>query len=142
MYISQHIDKYMETLLMAIEFFTKSGRGYEPKASIRRHGQIGLNQGAVERFGLADYSYVLLGYDRARQLVAIKLLEQEEKGAKKIALKQGSASISAKSFLDFFGINYKKTASYDVERDDQSDCLVFHPGIPERKGGDFLSTET
>ena len=37
---------------MAFIRFTKTGRGYKPKASIWNKGQIGFNQGSVLRFNL------------------------------------------------------------------------------------------
>ena len=67
---------------MAIEYFTREGKGYAPKASIRKPGQIGLNQGSIARFKFKSGEYVLLGYDRDRKMVAIKRLVQAEKGAK------------------------------------------------------------
>ena len=63
---------------MAFELFrATSARGFKPKASLRRNGQIGFNQGAVRRFGLRDYRYGTLYFDRERRLVGIKLYKEE-----------------------------------------------------------------
>ncbi len=111
---------------MGFEFFTESGRGYRPRASIRRQGQIGLNQGAVKRFSLKDWRFAVLGYDRDRKLVALKLTNDEnEAGAQRIIVKEDSASISARSFLEFFDIAYRdKTRQYDVSYDNDGRMLI------------------
>lgn len=93
---------------MAMQFFTDSGRGFNPKVSIRKQGQIGFNQGAVRRFLDKDkQQYGVLGYDPEEAVVGIKITEDAgEPGARPIMVKNGSASISARSFLDFFAIPY------------------------------------
>lgn len=111
---------------MDIEFFTETGRGFAPKASIRRQGQIGLNQGAINRFGIKNGQYVLLGYDRTNKIVALKLTNESEKGAKRINVKEKNGSISAKSFFDFFAIPYDKTTAYELKEDQVKDLLVFY----------------
>ena len=110
---------------MAIEFFRKDGKGFAPKASVRKQGQIGLNQGAVDRFKIKDGQYVLLGYDKDRKMVAIRLIQEREKGAKKIIVKGTNGSISAKGFFDYFAIPYKKTDSYDLTKDTENNLLTF-----------------
>lgn len=111
---------------MAIEYFTKEGKGYAPKASIRKPGQIGLNQGAVTRFKFKNGEHVLLGYDREKKMVVIRRLEEDEKGAKKISLKMNNGAISAKSFFDYFGIPYDKSHAYELHEDKENGLLVFY----------------
>ena len=109
---------------MAIVFFTEEGRSYEPKVSIRMQGQIGLSQGAVSRYNLKDGDCVLLGYDKDERKVVMKLVDCEQKGAKKITIRNGNASIGAKSFLDYFDVPYKEeTKSFNIEK--EGDLLVF-----------------
>jgi len=85
---------------MGFEFFTHPGRGFRPRVSIRKQGQIGLNQGAVRRFNLESWRFVVLGYDRESEQIALKLTNcQDERGAQRILFKDGSASISARSFF-------------------------------------------
>lgn len=109
---------------MAIEYFREKGRGFAPKVSIRKQGQIGLNQGAVLRYAIKDGQFALLGYDKNENLVVIKLVGGDEKGAKRITVRAGNASISAKSFLDYFDIPYAETNSHDLEHKDE--LLVFY----------------
>lgn len=115
---------------MGFEFFRESGRGYRPRASIRKQGQIGLNQGAVKRFEIEGGDYVILGFDKDAKKVALKVTkDSSEKGAQKIVVKDGSASISAKSFLEYFEIGYQdETRQYDVNYDDESKLIVIDIG--------------
>jgi len=110
---------------MAIEFFTKEGKGFEPKVSIRRQGQIGFNQGSVKRFSIEHGQNVLLGYDRDKKMVALRITDESEKGAKKIIVKGTNGSISAKTFLDYFGIPHAKTKAYPLEKDEENNYLFF-----------------
>ena len=116
---------------MAVEFFTKEGKGFSPKASIRKPGQIGLNQGSVERYKFINGEYVLLGYDREKKMVAIRRLNEAEKGAKKVNVKGNNGAISAKSFLDYFGIPYDKKGSFELKEDKEKQLLVFYIEIPQ-----------
>lgn len=111
---------------MAFEFFKESGRGFRPRASIRKQGQIGLNHGAVRRFGLEKWGYVVLGYDRDSNRVALKLTNDEDApGAQRLAIKDGSASISARAFLEYFDIPYRdETRQFDVVLDEGRDLVI------------------
>ena len=111
---------------MGIEFFRKEGKGFAPKASIRKPGQIGLNQGAIERFKFQNGEFVLLGYDRDEKMVAIQRLDEAQKGVKKVTIKGNSGAISAKSFFDYFGIPYNKPHAYELKEDKENNLLVFH----------------
>ncbi|MCH7591882.1 MAG: hypothetical protein IH989_03745 [Planctomycetes bacterium] len=111
---------------MAFEFFEESGRGYRPRASIRKQGQIGLNQGAVRRFDLESWKHVVLGFDRDSKRIAIRKAESEDDpGAQRVVIKDGSATISARSFLEYFDISYRdETQKYDVSVQDENNMLV------------------
>ena len=115
---------------MAIEFFDKEGKGFAPKVSIRQHGQIGLNQGAINRYDIKDGQYALIGYDREKRMVVIKVMDEREKGSKRILVRttgnSRSGSISAKGFLDYFQIPYTKSTSFILEKDKQSGFLFFY----------------
>ena len=111
---------------MALEFFTKDGKGYMPKASVRKQGQIGLNHGAIEKFDIKNGQFVLLGYDGDKKMIAIKLLDKIEEGAKKVIVKGNSGSIAAKAFFDYFEIPYRKTESYSLSSDSETQLLKFY----------------
>ena len=113
---------------MPIEYFRKEGKGFLPKASIRKPGQIGLNQGSIERYKFKDGEYVLLGYDRDNNMIAIRRLDKVEKGAKKVIVKAKNGAISAKSFFDYFEIPYDKTDAYELHEGKENGVLVFYLG--------------
>lgn len=109
---------------MAVEFFRKSGRGFAPKVSIRKGGQLGLNNGAILRYKINDDDSALLGYDRETRKIHIKIVNSSEEGAKKINITSGNGSISAKAFFDFFDIPYKFTKAYSIVKENED--LVFN----------------
>ena len=86
---------------MAFERFTESGRSYKAKLSIRSNGQIGLNQGAYNRFNLGDYNYVVLFYDKDDNKIGLRFLHEMEEHALKYRNKHENISISARSFFCF-----------------------------------------
>lgn len=120
---------------MAIEFFTQTGRGFAPKASIRKQGHIGLNQGAIIRYAVGDWTHAILGYDQDTRMIAIKLTsDPNADGATRIAVRQKNGAIAAKAFLDYFAIPYKgKAKQFDLEKDSQTGCLVFF--LEKKKDG-------
>ena len=116
---------------MSFEFFRHSGRGFQPKASVRKQGQIGLNQGSVKRYDLSDWEYVILGYDADHDRIAIKRATSNEAGATKLVIRDSNASIAAKSFFDYYMIPYEATRQYPLDYDKDQEMLIF-----EIEGGD------
>lgn len=113
---------------MGFEFFKGGGRGFRPRASIRKQGQIGLNQGAVRRFSLKEWQFVVLGYDRDTKRIGLKrAIDESTPGAQKLVIKSDSVSIAARSFLEYFDIPYQhKTRQFDVEMDESEQMLVIN----------------
>jgi hypothetical protein len=110
---------------MGIEFFTKEGKGFLPKASVRKPGQIGLNKGCVERYDIKNGEHVLLGYDREKRMVAIRRVKESQQGAKTVIVKGKSGTIAAKAFFDYFEIPYDKGAAFEIKEDKETGFLVF-----------------
>jgi hypothetical protein len=112
--------------IMAFERFTKSGRGYSPKVSIWKRGQIGFNQGAVERFNLKNFDYAVLFYDKNEKRIGVKFVnDQSEEGANKIIKGKTGIFFSAKAFLDYYDISHSETTKCDVNYDEENDLYVF-----------------
>ena len=114
---------------MAFEKFTKTGgRIGTPKISIWSRGQIGLNRGAIERFRLDKYKYVVLFYDKDDKKIGIKFIDDStEEGASKIIhRKSGGLSFSGVAFLHYYDIDYSETKKYDLEYDKENDLYVFN----------------
>jgi hypothetical protein len=111
---------------MAFEFFEEEGRGFEPKATIRKQGQIGLNQGVLKRFDIKGDQPVLLGYDRETKVVAIRLLDEPRKGSKRAVIRSNNCSIAAKSFFDYFDIPYREqTVHFTIEKNEDKNMITF-----------------
>ena len=117
---------------MGFELFTQaSGRGFKPKASLRRNAQIGFNQGAIRRFDLRNYKYATLYFDRERRLIGIKLhTEEPPEGGVNLQIKEKTGWVSAKAFLDVFELPYDKTRRFELRFDDDEKTLVFGPVNP------------
>jgi len=113
------------TVKMAFERFTRTGRGYKPKVSIWSRGQIGFNQGAVERFELKNYKYAILFIDAETSRIGIKFTNDEnEEGITKLTKRAGGISFSARAFLDFNDIDYSKTTRYNVDYDKEDELYI------------------
>ena len=88
-------------------------------------GQIGFNQGAVERYGSKDKPFVVIYYEKEHKKIGFGFTnKQDESGAIKIHLKATGGMVSAKSFLDYYVIDYKKTRTYDVSEDDSGLVVI------------------
>lgn len=109
---------------MAFERFTKTGKSFVPKLSIRRTGQLGFNQGAVDEFKMANFEYMVLFFDSDNNKIGVKLTNDVESGACKLRVRDGNASISAKAFLDCYGINYTESSRYLLKWDEEAKLLV------------------
>jgi len=104
-----------QEILAGFERFTRKGRSFRPKVSIRAKGQMGFNNGAVLRFGLEMYDYVILYYSKEKNQIAIALTnDSNEDGAIKLVKKPGNYFFSGKAFLDFYDIDYRKTKNCDA----------------------------
>lgn len=109
---------------MPFEKFVMTGRSYKPKISIRANGQIGLNQGAIERFNLNKYKYAVLFFDKDSERIGIRLTNTEEEGICKLQVRQSNAAISGKAFLDYYEIDYSKTNRYDSVWDEKEKMII------------------
>lgn len=107
---------------MAFEKFVKTGKSYQPKLSIWTRGQFFLNQGAVERYDLKKYKYVILYFDKENNQIGMKFtVDEKEEGAKGLIFRDNNIVFSAKSFLDYFNINHKSNKKYDIDFDAKSE---------------------
>ena len=111
---------------MAFERFTNIGRGYKPKVSITKSGQIGFNQGAFKHFNLKHYEYAVLYYDNVSSRIGIGLTnDNDEPGACKLRKRASGADISARSFFGYYGIDYADSKRYDaVWQEDEGKIIV------------------
>ena len=129
------INNALESTRMAFREYTETiGRGGKARASIWKSGQIGLNKGAVSKHKLSEDSYVVLYYDEDSNRIGIELLKGKTKDwAVPIKLRQGSAVIPSKQFMDFFEIDYSMSKKYDLKKNPDDGLLVIelHQGSTE-----------
>ncbi len=110
---------------MAFERFTLGGRAFRPKASIRATGQIGLSAGCVTRFSLENTPYAVLFFDRESRKIGIKPTDNpEEERVLKLAVRAGSGTVSARSFLDYYRTDYTKTRNFDAQFDEREGLII------------------
>ena len=135
------------------ETFTSIGSSFASKVSVRRNGTIGFSQGALMKFGLDKGKwFAVLKYDKSAKVIGIHLTQNEiEPGAIKIQCREipGRAGkknlagqISARAFLDYFGIEYSDRSRAYVPVKDGDHIIV---DLKKEKGGlqgkDPLQTE-
>jgi hypothetical protein len=111
---------------MPFERFTQTGQRFKPKISIwSKGGQMGLNQGAIVKYNLDNYRYAILFFDREIKRIGIKFTNEEnEEGVINFKTRKTGGVIPAKSFLDFFGIDYSETRKYDLIFDEKSKLYI------------------
>jgi len=119
---------------MAFERFTDVGRVFKPRASLRSNGQLGFNHGSVKRFNMDKFSHAVLFFDVENNRVGIKLTnDKDEDGACTLITRGGNGTISARSFLEYYGLTPKKTAQYDIASDKETGYLVIEVGKDAQK---------
>ncbi len=110
---------------MAFEKFTAVGKSFAPKLSIRSNGQIGFNFGAIEKYGLEKFTHVVLFYDKEARKIGVRITKnKDEEGACTLRVRNGNATIGAKSFLDFYSIPYTKTARFETVWDQKEEMII------------------
>jgi hypothetical protein len=110
---------------MGFEKFTETARSYRAKVSIRSNGTIGLNGGAVNKFNLERFEWVILYFDKERKLIGIKPTASEnEEGTHKINRGKTGAWIAARRFLDYYEAGITKTKRFDATWDDKEKMII------------------
>jgi hypothetical protein len=110
---------------MAFEKFTEKARSFRPKLSIRSNSTIGLNAPAVVKFKLKDVKCLTLYYDRDDRKIGLKpTMDAEEDGAHPLNMSKTGAWISARRFLDYFGLTTAETKRYDARWDEKEGMIV------------------
>lgn len=90
--------------------FNKTGGRFTPAISIVKPGAIGLNAGFCKRYSI-DNRYVAanLYFDTDNNAIAVKPLTDKEPNSASLRVRgSGAAYISAKSFLEYYGIDMDK----------------------------------
>lgn len=112
---------------MAFQRYIKSGYHLHPTASIWQRGQIGFNLASVHHCKIADYKFAILFFDADTRRIGIKLSNDvNEAGTRTLTMgKTGGAILSAKSFLDYCGVEYDgKARKYPLEYDKEEELFI------------------
>lgn len=105
---------------MGFEKFTKAGRSFAPKVSIWSRGQFGFSKGAVKRFNLDGFGFVIFYYDKDTKRIGLEFTnDKDQEGALKLNKRDTGVIVGAKSFLDYYNINYKETKQYDLQHSEE-----------------------
>ena len=118
--------------------FTNEARSYAPRGSMTKDGHISFTKGAKRRFDMGRFSFCALYYDHATRRVGVELTNDEStQGVRRMRFKDGGVQVSAKNFIDYYGIGSKETRVFEVSRDEASGFLVLElaKGIPRGASG-------
>jgi hypothetical protein len=109
--------------------FTHKGRSTNPKAVIRKNGQMGFNSGAIGKYNLDIFKFVILYIsENKKDRIAIKFTNNDkESGLVKIQKRSGSFAFSAITFLNFNDIDYSETTNYDFIWLEAEKTAIFKP---------------
>jgi hypothetical protein len=105
--------------------FTSTDKGFMPTVSIWNKGQFWFTSGAVNKFDLHKYSYVVFLYDEKKREVGLLFTEDEkEEGAVKLGKRDSGIVVGGKNFLDCFNIDYSQTKQYLMRVEQEPDLFV------------------
>jgi hypothetical protein len=113
---------------MPYEIFTrKVPRAGTPMMSFSKIGQIAFNQSAARILQKDAIEYVLLMWDSSEKKVAIKSTSNKKDQRTyriRYASKGNGAGFSAKTFLDYIGIDYSERKGMQIEINTNSELLI------------------
>ncbi len=98
-----------------------------PKVSIWSRGQIGFSVGAINRFKLDEYDYVVFMFDPDERKIGFLFTSDEnEEGVVKLNKRDTGIIVGAKSFLDYYNIKYEETTQYTLKHDKVTELYVIN----------------
>jgi len=104
---------------------TKGRKDSRPIISIRKGGQIGFNQSALEKFGLEGYEYVTILYHKINNKLGFKFTNDDNRpGIHKLNKKNNSGTVSCRRVLEHCGIEYKSTEQYYAQWDEIREMAI------------------
>lgn len=129
------------------EKFTKVGVSFSATISIRRDGIFGFSRGAVNKFKLLDGDWaVVLHFDPTAKAIGLQFTRNvSDPGAiplskQNVTDPNGEKNVNVyfggKSFLDYYGIPYTFTRSFQPVWDDDHQMAIIRldKGIDTSKG--------
>lgn len=115
---------------MAFERFTKvRTRELTPMVSILTRGQISFNKASIEELKIDKFDYAVQFYDSDQKRIGIKLTnDKNEEGVIKISKPRSGqvASMSAKSLLTYYKVDFSKPQKYPLVYDKETEFLIIN----------------
>jgi hypothetical protein len=116
----------MVTEIEGFKKYIRRGRSYEPKVVIRKTGHIAFNSGAIQKYDLDVYEYVILFISEDRKRVAVKFTNNEkESGIIKVQARPGNFAVAARPFLRMYDIEWTETVNLDFVWDKVEKIAIF-----------------
>lgn len=114
---------------MAWETFKRSKKQSpkSPMVTLSKSGQIGLNA-AVARDVIGDNRFVLLLFDKSKNLLGLKLLKHNDPDAYpiKVTTTRSHGSVTGLAFMKAYGIFPLETVSFPATFDANTRVLAAH----------------
>lgn len=113
--------------------FKLFGSKFSPRVSIRRNGQIGFSQGFCNRFNIEDNEdyNVQVFHDKESNCIGFNFVKGKCSDSIPLNRKTKDKHISAKSFLEYIGFDYKKKQlSYTPEREKNGELIIINLSSP------------
>lgn len=109
------------------EKFVEVAASYDAKITVRQKtGQIGFSSGAINLYEIDRYSHAVLFFDRKERVVGIKLTnKQDEAGAIPINRRPSNTYLSARNFLNKYGVDYSRSHRHELNKDESTGMLYF-----------------
>ena len=104
------------------EIYEKTGKKAQVLASVSYpSGRLAITEGAVRHFGLDKAKYVMLMYDRAKNIIGLKFFETKSQPnmTKLMFRKDSGCYIMAANFFKNFGISLPAAANFFELRQDE-----------------------
>jgi len=106
------------------------------EATVRKTGTISIPRHFLADHDLANAAFVTLHFDKDRKLVGLKpTSDPREEGAAKLAHRQRSSSVVARSFFDYFRVPLVATRHCPLSFDATEGMLVIALGDIRRRPG-------
>ena len=99
---------------MNFERFKEIGKLYTHKASISDRGIMRLSQGVCHFFGLNDYKYVQLFYEREKNWIGLKFVNERDGSVINVRKRGTAIDFPVKSLLCYYDIMPEATYVYKV----------------------------
>ena len=82
-------------------WFTKTkSRLSDPRISISKNNSFGLNAALVRKYGLKEFPYLLLGYDKNKNAIGFRFMKEKGTGALSIRFTESdSGTTNSKNFF-------------------------------------------